>query len=111
MSAGSVEVRGVGLDPQTRCVHYHTAADVIAIKMKCCGLYYACKACHEALAEHEIEVWPRDQRMQKAVLCGSCRTELTINDYMASEHRCPACGAEFNPGCRKHYHFYFELPS
>jgi uncharacterized CHY-type Zn-finger protein len=110
MVARSLEVHGVDLDPQTRCVHYHTAADVIAIKMKCCGLYYACKDCHDALAGHKIQVWPRNQWMQKAVLCGCCRTELTISDYMASEHRCPACGAEFNPGCRKHYRFYFELP-
>jgi uncharacterized CHY-type Zn-finger protein len=110
MIADSPEVRGVKLDPQTRCVHYHTAVDIVAIKMKCCGVYYACKDCHEALAGHEIQVWPQSEWMRRAVLCGFCRTELTIDDYMASEHRCPVCSAEFNPGCRKHYHFYFELP-
>ncbi|MGI8959835.1 MAG: CHY zinc finger protein [Bryobacteraceae bacterium] len=109
MIAGSVEVRGVNLDAETRCAHYHTPLDIIAIKMKCCGVYYACKDCHEALAGHGIQVWPQNEWMQKAVLCGRCRTELRIGDYMASEHRCPACGAEFNAGCGNHYHFYFEL--
>jgi uncharacterized CHY-type Zn-finger protein len=109
MIAGSPEVRGVNVDPQTRCVHYRTAVDIIAIKMKCCGVYYACKDCHDALAGHEIKVWPQSEWMQKAVLCGCCRTELTIRDYMESGHRCPACGAEFNPGCKNHYGFYFEV--
>ena len=40
------EVLGVNLDPQTRCEHYHGPTDIIAIKMKCCGRYYACKECH-----------------------------------------------------------------
>jgi uncharacterized CHY-type Zn-finger protein len=29
------EVRGINLDPQTRCEHYHGPTDIIAIKMKC----------------------------------------------------------------------------
>jgi uncharacterized CHY-type Zn-finger protein len=110
MAADSLQVRGVDLDPHIRCAHYHKAFDVIAIKMKCCGVYYACKDCHEALAGHEIQVWPQSEWTQKAVLCGCCRTELSIKDYMASEHCCPGCGAKFNPDCRKHYRFYFESP-
>src|SRR5438552_17592567 len=109
MIADVPQVRGLELDPQTRCLHYHTAVDIIAIKMRCCRVYYACKECHDALAGHEIELWPRNEWTEKAVLCGQCRTELSINDYMGSENRCPACGAELNPGCRKHYGFYFEL--
>ena len=50
-------VRGVGLDFQTRCAHYHGPTDIIAIKMKCCGEYYACKDCHDAFAGHPIDVW------------------------------------------------------
>jgi hypothetical protein len=34
-----------------------------------CGIYYACKNCHDALANHTIEVWPRSQWEQPAVLC------------------------------------------
>lgn len=99
---------GIQLDRETRCIHYHSALDIIAIKMKCCGAYYACKDCHAALAGHEIELWPRAEWGEKAVLCGRCRTEMTIEEYMASGYRCPACGAQMNPACAKHYHFYFE---
>ena len=66
------EVRGVNLDPQTRCEHYHGPTDIIAIKMKCCGVYYACKDCHNALADHQIEVWPEREWDQPAILCGAC---------------------------------------
>ena len=48
------QVRGVELDAQTRCGHYHGSTDIIAIKMKCCGEYYACKDCHIELAGHSI---------------------------------------------------------
>jgi uncharacterized CHY-type Zn-finger protein len=108
MLPNSSHVRGVNLDPQTRCEHYHGPNDIIAIKMKCCGVYYACKDCHAALADHPAEVWPDSEWEQKAILCGSCGNELAIHQYMHSESLCPACGASFNPGCRNHYHFYFQ---
>ncbi|MGC2163432.1 MAG: CHY zinc finger protein, partial [Silvibacterium sp.] len=101
------EVRGIDLDVQTRCAHYRTALDIVAIRMKCCGVYYACKECHEALADHPIEVWPQAEFHQPAVLCGACGCELSIAEYMASGHRCLHCDAPFNPGCRNHYQFYF----
>jgi uncharacterized CHY-type Zn-finger protein len=101
-------VRGVEVDAQTRCVHYRSAADIVAIKMKCCGVYYACKDCHVEMAGHDIVVWPRGERDAKAILCGACGKELTIREYLECEARCPACGAGFNPGCREHHHFYFE---
>ena len=82
MSSPAPEVRGLNLDPQTRCSHYHSPLDIIAIKMKCCATYYACKDCHEALAGHPIEVWPETEWNQKAILCGACRAELTISAYL-----------------------------
>jgi len=103
-----LDVRGVDLDPLTRCVHYRGATDIIAIKMKCCGAYYACKDCHRELADHAIEVWPRSEWNEWGILCGACGQELTIRQYMQCESQCPACGAGFNPGCRYHYQFYFE---
>ena len=111
MSANTSRVRGVDLDGQTRCAHYHGPADIIAIKMKCCGEFYACKDCHDALAGHAIEPWPRKEWAQKVILCGHCGADLSIAEYMQCESRCPACGAGFNPGCRNHYHFYFEMGS
>jgi uncharacterized CHY-type Zn-finger protein len=100
-------VSGIDLDPQTRCAHYKTPLDIIAIKMKCCGIYYACKDCHDAMAGHAIKVWPRSEWDQHAVLCGACGVELTIEQYLACLNECPACKTRFNPGCRNHYHFYF----
>jgi len=103
------EVRGLDLDPQTRCLHYHSPLDVIAIKMKCCGVYYACKDCHVAMADHPINVWPNAEFDQPAVLCGACKRELTIREYLQSDSRCPHCHAAFNPACANHYHFYFAI--
>jgi uncharacterized CHY-type Zn-finger protein len=101
-------VRGVNLDSQTRCAHYRKPEDIVAIKMKCCGIYYACKDCHDALADHPIEVWPKSEWNQQAVLCGSCGRELSVREYLDCKNECPTCKAHFNPGCRNHYHFYFE---
>jgi uncharacterized CHY-type Zn-finger protein len=95
------------LDAQTRCTHYNSTLDIVAIKMKCCGAYYACKDCHEALAGHAVAVWPQDEWDQRAILCGACKKELTIAEYMRCSHRCPSCNEPFNPGCRTHHHFYF----
>ena len=107
MQLARLEVRGVDLDAQTRCAHYRSALDIIAIRMKCCGVYYACKDCHEALADHPIEVWPRPEWTVRAVLCGACGCEMTIAHYICGGYKCPACGAAFNPACRNHSHFYF----
>ncbi|HEX4425126.1 MAG TPA: CHY zinc finger protein [Terriglobales bacterium] len=108
MGPNHPEVRGVDLDPQTRCGHWRGPTDIIAIKMKCCGIYFACKDCHAALADHPIEIWPESEWGQKAILCGACGNELTIREYMGSGYACPACRAGFNPKCRNHYEFYFE---
>jgi len=104
-----VAVRGIDLDGNTRCLHYRGPADVIAIKMRCCETYYACIECHAALAGHAAEVWARGQWHEKAVLCGVCGCELSVLEYLDSGNRCPRCAAHFNPGCRNHYHLYFEM--
>jgi uncharacterized CHY-type Zn-finger protein len=101
------EVHGLNLDPQTRCLHYHSPLDIIAIKMKCCGIYYACKDCHIALANHPIEPWPHAEWHHQAILCGVCRAELSISAYFQSNSICPQCHSSFNPACRNHHHFYF----
>lgn len=104
-------VHGVDLDAYTRCRHYHGPTDIIAIKMKCCGEYYACKDCHEVLAGHTIRVWPQSEWSVAAILCGNCSGELAIHDYLASNSRCPYCRAQFNPRCSNHHPFYFETPA
>jgi uncharacterized CHY-type Zn-finger protein len=46
----------------------------------------ACKSCHEALADHPIQVWPRLEASQFAILCGACHREISVMDYLASEY-------------------------
>lgn len=100
-------VHGQVIDDQTRCIHYGTATDVVAIKFYCCRLYYPCHLCHEASAGHPARQWPVSQHDEKALLCGVCATELTIDEYFRV-HACPQCSAAFNDGCRLHRHLYFE---
>jgi len=38
--------------------------DIVAIQMRCCGLFYACKDCHLALADHPIAVWPQSESLK-----------------------------------------------
>lgn len=105
---GDSKVYGKSVDNQTRCVHWHSQLDVIAIKFKCCDKYYPCFSCHEEEADHAHDVWPKSAFDQKAILCGVCGNELTINEYIESDNTCPHCEASFNPGCSNHYHLYFE---
>lgn len=103
-----VPLRGVAVDEQTRCAHYHGPRDVIAIRCPCCDVYYPCHRCHEELAGHPPARWPRARFGEPAVLCGVCRAELTVAAYLACDHVCPHCGAAFNPGCAAHHGLYFE---
>ena len=108
MQQDPIIVKGKTTNAETRCVHFHSALDIIAIKMKCCNTYYPCIQCHEEEAGHPAKVWPKEAFNSKAVLCGNCMHELTIDEYLGSNNCCPNCRAAFNPGCKNHYHFYFE---
>jgi uncharacterized CHY-type Zn-finger protein len=101
-------ILGVNLDEQTRCEHYRQSEDIIAIKMKCCGEYYACKECHDAIANHPSAVWSRAEWDQLAVICGACASQITVQQYLECKSQCPECKAKFNPGCHNHHHHYFE---
>lgn len=103
----SPPVHGLDLDPQTRCAHWHSELDVIAIKMRCCETYFACRDCHDALADHPAKVWAATEFDQPAVLCGACGHQLTVTAYLACNSQCPNCSARFNPGCHTHRHLYF----
>lgn len=104
-----MKVYGSILDDETRCMHYSGPTDVIAIKFRCCGRYYPCHLCHEESAGHPATQWPVTEHEARAVLCGVCGDELTIARYLEVSG-CPGCGAQFNPGCALHKHFYFEGP-
>ena len=107
MKISEFDIQGA-IDQATRCQHYHTGKDIIAIRFYCCNRYFPCHLCHEAYGCGKGEVWPREKFNEKAILCGSCKTELTINQYINSDNTCPNCQASFNSGCSLHYHLYFE---
>lgn len=101
-------VLGSVVDAQTRCSHYHGETDVIALKFKCCGEFYPCFECHEESAGHPIERWIAGDTGHRAVLCGVCRAELRIDDYLRTD-ACLSCATRFNPGCSLHHDLYFDL--
>lgn len=101
-------VGGTGVDQQTRCAHWSSEVDVVAIRFCCCGAFYACHTCHQEAADHPAEVWPRDRFDEQAILCGVCGSTLSIADYLTVT-ACPSCAAPFNPRCALHAHLYFEV--
>ncbi|MFB1082914.1 CHY zinc finger protein [Jeotgalibacillus sp. JSM ZJ347] len=103
-----LKVYGAIVDPQTRCAHYHSEKDIIAIKFYCCGRYFPCVNCHDESGCGNRQVWPTEHFSEKAILCGKCGTELTIQEYLESDSSCPSCESAFNPGCSLHKHYYFE---
>jgi uncharacterized CHY-type Zn-finger protein len=102
-------LKGRLLDEQTRCTHYHSELDIIAIKFKCCNSYYPCFQCHEETTDHKPEIWEKTELHEKAILCGVCKCELTIFEYLNCNSKCPNCQSAFNPKCENHYHLYFDL--
>ena len=61
----SITIHGKVVDDNTRCTHYHSALDIIAIKFKCCGKYYPCYQCHEETAGHAALAWKKMNGIQK----------------------------------------------
>jgi uncharacterized CHY-type Zn-finger protein len=95
------------LDENTRCAHYHSPLDIIAIKFKCCNRYYSCYYCHQELADHAPERWRKEEFDELAIVCGVCKVEMSINAYKNCDYRCPACRSAFNPKCGNHDKLYF----
>jgi uncharacterized CHY-type Zn-finger protein len=103
------QVHGLSLTALTQCTHWKSPLDIIAIRHACCGKFYACISCHDALEEHTSSVWPLPQRDERAVFCGNCKHVLTIDEYLSCGSVCTQCGAGFNPGCKGHWGLYFEM--
>jgi len=108
MSTQPVTIHGTQVTARTQCAHYHSERDIIAIKHKCCGTFYACIQCHNEATNHPAAVWPAAEFGEAAVYCGSCHSTLSIAQYLGCANTCPVCAAAFNPGCANHYHLYFE---
>lgn len=103
------EVAGRTVDDATRCVHHDGDDDVVAIKAPCCGTWYPCYECHDDAEDHALQPWARDAFETEAVLCGVCEATHSIHGYLDADDRCPACGADWNPACRKHHPIYFDV--
>lgn len=103
-----VNIYGPTVDNEGRCTHYQTPLDIISIKFKCCNKYYPCYKCHNESETHPIKRWEADEFNEQAILCGVCKHEMTINEYMMIE-ACPECNAHFNNRCKYHYHLYFAI--
>lgn len=103
-----IKVLGSVLDEETRCKHYHSERDIIAIKFYCCNTYFSCFQCHEESGCGNTNVWPKEKFDKKAVLCGKCKSEMTVNQYKDCEYKCPSCGTQFNSGCGLHWGLYFD---
>ena len=101
------KVNGIDIDAQTRCAHYQTDVDIIAIKFRCCRQWFPCYECHRESAGHEAQIWPGAEMDERAILCGACGYKLSIAEYIGCESTCPVCKAKFNPGCARHFHLYF----
>ncbi|WP_080506069.1 CHY zinc finger protein [Halorubrum sp. BV1] len=104
-----VPLRGVAVDSETRCAHWDSPVDVVALRFGCCEAYYPCDACHDAVTNHEAEPWPRNRFDESAALCGRCRATLPARVFLDADDACPCCGVAFNPGCRAHVDRYFEV--
>lgn len=127
---GNVVILKGLIDDETRCKHYHNENDIIAIKFKCCNIYYPCYQCHIEFNDaggsfdgseiptsdgdnsvttepHPIDRWNKHDLIDEPViLCGKCKKEMTFNEY--SSLVCE-CGGQFNPGCKLHYDLYFDM--
>lgn len=103
---GAHIVHGAAMDAQTRCVHYRSEVDVVAMRFHCCGDWYPCALCHDEAVAHARTVWPADDAEVQAALCGACAQTMSIARYRESV-ACPACGAGFNPRCALHHELYF----
>ena len=49
LAGATTSVFGVGVDQrsESRCDHWHSELDIVAIKFLCCGKFYACRSCHD----------------------------------------------------------------
>lgn len=104
----TIEVKGKPVDDHTRCVHWHSQLDIIALKFKCCESYFPCYECHKETAGHEAKRYNlRENPDLKCILCGNCNAEMTFSQY-SSSLKCIDCNSKFNPACASHYHLYFD---
>ena len=102
-----VQAQGLLVDDESRCVHYHSEKDIVALQCYECKKYYACYQCHDTLESHVFSPYPLILKEARPILCGSCKTLLSYEEY-TEKGTCPFCNAQFNPACQKHHSIYFR---
>lgn len=101
-------IEGIAVDEQGRCAHYNAPVDIVCYKFPHSNTYYPCNLCYEEINHKSpAEKYPIHSEVP-AVLCGVCQTEIPINQYV-NVTQCPNCTYPFNPGCKNHFHYYFEI--
>ncbi|KAK9474479.1 uncharacterized protein V1510DRAFT_412332 [Dipodascopsis tothii] len=111
-STDEVQLSGKLVDNETRCRHWHSNLDVIAIRFKCCDIFFACYECHKEEQDHQVVVWSKeeiDSPRIRTILCGVCKYWMHTKEYFDCGSTCPYCKAGFNPYCSLHYDLYFEM--
>ncbi|CAB16256.1 helper of TIM Hot13 [Schizosaccharomyces pombe] len=103
----STNVYGKLVDNETRCFHYHSKADVVALRCGQCEKFYACFQCHDELNTHPFLPWRKAKFHIPCVICGACKNSLTVEEYRSTVH-CKYCNHPFNPKCKNHAGYYFE---
>lgn len=104
-----IHVWGSTVDQETRCIHYRSPLDIVALRFACCDRFYPCFQCHDDDADHLRKPWPADRFNEPAAMCGVCGHLMLVAEYQSAPS-CPSCSAPFNPGCAAHAHLYFEQP-
>ena len=79
------QINGLLVDDQSRCQHYHSPLDIVALKCFECQKYYACYQCHDRLEAHIYRAYPCQLKQDKVLICGVCRHEMTIEEYQDVE--------------------------
>lgn len=79
------KVYGLLIDIEICCCYYFIEEDIIVIKFKCCNKYYLCYKCYNEFEKYVIKCWFEFLFNEKVILCGVCKYELIINEYMMVE--------------------------
>src|SRR5699024_7970441 len=96
------------MDIETRCKSYVSVKDFMEIKFYRCNTFYTFFTGDREQVNHALGNCPKEKFNTKAILCGVCRTEMTIETYM-NHNACPECGSVYNENCQLHYPIYFDV--
>lgn len=99
-------IKGINVDYQGRCQHWHSAVDIVANLCAKCKCFYACYECHDVMNLHKFEPMSINNE-ERAVMCGVCNYQMTVWSYQHSNYQCPNCHHAFNQRCSLHNNTYF----